>query len=290
MLNGKKNGLTEFYTYGQLTSKINYKNDIMHGLAETFYEDGKVESKENYNMGVLDGKLIKYYYSGKVEVDAFVVNGKPTTDSKSYFKSGRKKSEFIKIDNGKKIKELTYFENGKINSELFYDSKFNKNGLSVTYDLNNNIIYKGSYKNDLMEGSSITYFSDGKVKTNSNYIQGKQNGLYEKYEQPKQDIYCLIIEGKYVDGLKEGIFRHYNKLGEIEDEIHYKNDYKILTIKNGIKEVVYFEKTNSVAHFLGYKLWENDTLKIKVDYTRLEDKAIGEKIYFKGKLIRKFMY
>ena len=55
----------EYYEYGQLNEKIDYKDGMEHGLREYYDENGQIEVIANYKDGELHGLAESYDEDGK---------------------------------------------------------------------------------------------------------------------------------------------------------------------------------------------------------------------------------
>ena len=63
--NGERHGPWEdYYTNGNILSKLNYINGKFHGLYESYYSNGKLWYKVNYVNGVEHG-LSEWYSNGE---------------------------------------------------------------------------------------------------------------------------------------------------------------------------------------------------------------------------------
>lgn len=112
------------------------------------------------------------------------------------------------------------------------------------YDNNNMLLESGEMLDGLKTGAWITYHSDGRVKSITNYIAGKKDGLQVNLSDKgyielqafyKDDVFHgnwttyatgsrKIEERVYNMGKLDGINKHYDKLGKLQKEIGFKND------------------------------------------------------------------
>ena len=70
-----------------------------------------------------------------------------------------------------------------------------------------------------------TYYSNGKL--HEEYFQNnkKIEGSYKSYfQQDIMDMPHILLEGKYIGGIKYGLFTHYYFHGQISEEKNYNND------------------------------------------------------------------
>jgi antitoxin component YwqK of YwqJK toxin-antitoxin module len=85
-----------------------------------------------------------------------------------------------------------------------------------------------------------SYFSDGQLWTEVNYINNKMNGIFKSYHyngceltnvnSKRENLSStnflgqIIIEVNYIDGLKQGIYKLYYENGQIIIEVNYIDD------------------------------------------------------------------
>jgi antitoxin component YwqK of YwqJK toxin-antitoxin module len=72
---GKRNGLSEYYSDGKLTSRDHYINDEVNGISETFRE-GILLSKKSYLNDELNGVSFEYHWNGQIKLKTQYKNGK----------------------------------------------------------------------------------------------------------------------------------------------------------------------------------------------------------------------
>ena len=211
-LNGFKNGkgkqysydgYLEFegeYFYGKMWNGKGYDqlNNIafeLHngkGYIKEYFSKGKLSFECEYLNGERNGKGKEYHYSNEIlEFEGEYLNGKRNGNGKEYNKDGLLEFEGEYLY-GHKLRGRAYINNKlEYEGEYLYDKKWNGKG----YDENGNIVY------ELKNGN-------GKVKEYDNYFK------------------TLKFEGEYLNGLKNGIGKEYNKNGKTMFEGEYKNGLK----------------------------------------------------------------
>jgi antitoxin component YwqK of YwqJK toxin-antitoxin module len=105
-------------------------------------------------------------------------------------------------------------------------SKFDgKNGtLKEYYEIGNGQAIKktAEYKDGMLNGPYLEYYSNGNVKTDAHYIKGELNGIRKHfYENGKTKA-----EETYKDGQRNGIYKYYYKDGKVETEYMFANGIK----------------------------------------------------------------
>jgi antitoxin component YwqK of YwqJK toxin-antitoxin module len=206
--NGKADGtITRYTPDGKLEYEKSMKDGIEEGaersydvsgkvVSETVFKNGKAEGKsfahynrgsrdaylktEYYKAGVLDGDYSEIYANGTVKVKGKYLNGKKEDVWEANKEDGKKKpTETFK--NGNLIKRITYFTDDKIEMERNFDENGKQHGVEKKYD-----------------------WEDGSLKTELNYVHGKQAG--------KQVRYMNSNAGNYIET------SFYNEAGQKDGE------------------------------------------------------------------------
>ena len=112
MLNNKKNGECSYYNEnGILESRVEFKDDLVHGKQISYYEEGGIHFELKRRHGKRDGEKNHYYYGGRII-------------KRKYYSDDEEKMS------------ISYHENEKINVII---SVQNDNGFAVTYDKEMNL-------------------------------------------------------------------------------------------------------------------------------------------------------
>ena len=141
------------------------------------------------------------------------------------------------------VKSWRTYNDETLITTINFCNKKKCNGEYVWRDEKNRIIFKESYKNDLLNGKCSTYYKNGKLKTEAdmkdnkidgkfciyydtgimksitNYRNGKKHGNYEQFFSTGQKE----ITASYVNGKLNGEYILYNDKGKIINQIEYKN-------------------------------------------------------------------
>jgi antitoxin component YwqK of YwqJK toxin-antitoxin module len=104
-----------------------------------------------------------------------------------------------KYDDGSPKKIEVYQQNIKIEEKEFYP--------------NQQLKYKGNFKDGKRDGEWIYYYDDGKVWSEGGFLNDKRHGVTKVYFPNGQ----LRYRGGYDKGKKTGIWKFYNENGQ---EIH----------------------------------------------------------------------
>ena len=277
-----------------------------------------------------------YYPNGQKSSEGFLVEGKPDGYWKNYFDTGVLKSEgnrkefqldstwkFFRMD-GSLQQSIEYQANVKTGAECYYDSLGRKDRMIT-------------YLNDLKNGPAAEYFSSGKQKISFNYVNNQIEGKYFEYAEDGRvitrrtykngliyseerinrynknaqrvglwvdlrDNGKLKEEGNYLNGLKEGTFKVYNKQGEfwkfefyelgvlkdnteetefVKIEKFYDEKGRVIErggTKNGLKHGT-FQTLDSTGNIIFSKLYLNDVKQAEGKFDTL-NREIGEWKYF----------
>jgi len=277
-----------------------------------------------------------YYSNGKKSSEGFLVEGKPDGYWKNYFETGVLKSEgnrknfqldstwkFFRTD-GSLQQTIEYKENLKFGQECYYDSLGRKErsvsfksdvkeGAASEYFPSGTIRTLFNYSNNLIEGKYFEYAEDGRVITRRTY----KNGLIyseekiNRYNKNNQRVGLWVDlrengklkeEGNYLNGLKEGTFKLYNKQGDfwkfefyelgilkenteetefVKIEKFYDEKGRIIErggTKNGLKHGT-FQTLDSTGNIIFSRLYLNDIKQAEGKYDTL-NREIGEWKYF----------
>jgi antitoxin component YwqK of YwqJK toxin-antitoxin module len=168
--------------FGQAQKQCGYKDGLQEGNCIFYYDNGQKHWDQNWKKGKLDGNYIAYFENGKEK-------------AKGVYKKGQKVGEWIYFDQqGTKTGmqkytgwkgnvysgdcEETIYSNGKIESISF-----------------------GKMVNGNEEGKWKTFFENGKLKAECNFVNGEKEGELFLYKEDgtleKTEVYK---KGKLVSG------------------------------------------------------------------------------------------
>ncbi len=286
---------------------------------------------------------IFYYANGQKSSEGYLEQGKPNGYWKNYYDNGILKSEGNRKDfqldstwkffreDGTLQQSIEYLANVKSGAECYYDSLGRKerlitfkndikDGPAAEYFGSGNLRTSFSYVNNLIEGKYFEYAEDGRVITRRTY----KNGLIyseekiNRYNKSGQRVGLWVDlrengrlkeEGNYLNGLKEGTFKVYNKQGEfwkyefyelgilkenteetefVKIEKFYDSKGRIIErggTKNGQKHGI-FQSLDSTGNIIFSRLYLNDIKQAEGKYDSL-NREVGEwKYYFPSGAVR----
>ncbi|MCA1761462.1 MAG: toxin-antitoxin system YwqK family antitoxin [Cryomorphaceae bacterium] len=186
MENGNPNGYWKtYYPNGELKSDGNRKNFLLDSTWNFYNESGLKTSEINYKKGNKHGSVITYQNGVKYEVSQFENDVKVGT-SKIYFPTGELKKT-IPYENGKENgKGFEYERDGRIITLLEYEDGFLRKADRVNrFDDRNK-----------KRGTWIDFHPNGQLALEGYYMNGKKNGIFKKFDRDGN----LISLEKYRDG------------------------------------------------------------------------------------------
>jgi antitoxin component YwqK of YwqJK toxin-antitoxin module len=179
-----------------------------------------------------NGYNVFYHSNGKVASEGFFKNGLPDGVWKTYNDNG------VLIAIGKKNLGLNdsiwifYTDEGKLKSKFEY--AFNqKNGCAIIYDSLEHVKTELFYLNDTILNEKIEYYPTGEIKSITNFINGKADGLALEFSKDGDVISEIIYDDGFIkskielnrydsNGNKTGYWRVLYPDGTIQSETTYK--------------------------------------------------------------------
>lgn len=212
-LNFKLDSLWRFYSdSGVVTAEYNYTGGIKNGLQRNYYPNGKLRTAETDSMGIRVGTSQFYDERGNRIKSIPYTNGVENGMAREY------NSEDLLIT-------VAFYRNGffqreeKINR---LDKSGRKQGIYRTYYDSDQLKSEGAYTDDLKDGLFKEYAEDGRVMKKEEYRMGELIPD-EKEEQEKFEVKrnyfpdgSVRIVGTYKKGMPEGIFRQYDREGNLD--------------------------------------------------------------------------
>jgi len=146
---------------------------------------------------------------------------------KGYYVNNKKTGVWITTLSSNLIQRLEYYKDGV------------KDGISLSIDRKGHLMSQEYFKNGLLNGLSINYTAFSEMQVSEiNYLNGKKNGIYRTY----YDNGKLQEETNYIEDIKDGQSKWYNKAGKRVAEYNYGNG-----AFQGIQKTYYDNDTLSTA-------------------------------------------
>ena len=242
---------------GQLSEECFYSNGVLNGSCKMFYYNGKTKFNGSYIMGQYDGLIYEYSDDGTLAKSAKYNNGVLNGDYWEEPSQGNRVKCVYK-DGNLNGRYIEYHYTGK---PAFYGDYVNglREGNFVYNYPDGNLEKRVNYIHGLKEGKVIfyskinesTYSPDQKELGEVNYINDNLNGKYIVWALiGKNDVNFLSdesnfkidpptwnetykIEGCYVNGNPDGIFKFYYLDGNILSTKNSTNIYSRKIFDNG---------------------------------------------------------
>lgn len=203
-LSEKQGTWTLFFDDGQIQAVGEYKNNLKTGEWEYFYENGALRQKGAYKDNFSDGKWLWYYDNGNILREENYILGEIV-------------GVIYELDiHGDTIAKGKYTQNVK-HGKWFYK-------IGDEYET-------GNYYFGRKRGEWLTYYyPDMKLKSVSNYTDGRKTGKFKSYYSNKK----IKEIGQYENDNKSGKWTYYTSDGNIDYTAEYSrgklikvNDYNI---------------------------------------------------------------
>lgn len=208
-------------------------------------------------------EFVQYRYeNGVVSSEGTMRNGKPDGYWKTYFPSGKLKTAGRRFNFQLDSTWNFYREDGTLERSIDYREDV-KNGAEKIYDAKGNIMEEFRNENNVRNGPAHSFYDTGQVKKDFQVINNKEEGKAIEYERDGRiitlityksgfiyteerinrldlqgrrigvwrDLYedgSLQLEGNWARGMKNGVFKFYNRKGELEKLELYEDDVLVI--------------------------------------------------------------
>jgi antitoxin component YwqK of YwqJK toxin-antitoxin module len=143
---------------------------------------------------------------------AVLNNSDNQTIESGYIKNNTKEGQWIYYDTkGERIMKTENYVHGKLQ------------GITLEFNERFELIKRTNYDNGQPNGYFATY-NRSRVKSEGYYKAGKYHGRYTKYYDYSDQIQA---ETDYQNGLQHGIYRFYDKQGNMTLDYEYKDGEKV---------------------------------------------------------------
>ena len=266
--NVNPNGYNKFYyENGTVSSEGTMENGHPNGYWKTYYDNNVLKSEGNRKSFELDSVWTFY---NKVGSRSLVINYKEGMTDGHKLKYNDEdvvlSDEIYKNDVRHGVSSY-FYKNGNIKEEISY-SKGNKQGKSYEYDRDSVIITIQKYESDFLVDQEYINRRDRK---------GLKIGRWKMFYASKR----VRLEGKYINGKREGFFREFSDDGKLLNTFKYVNG----ELMEDVKE--FTNITIDKEYYIGAKVKSEMTLVngipngIYRKYTK-EGEVIEAKLYRNG--------
>lgn len=216
--NDKKEGSEkEFDSYsGKVTSKIKYEKGDKTGQGVAYFTNGNLKAKGNYNADEKVGVWKYYYMNGNLKSEQFESNPNGNyTISSEFAISGKKTSETL--FDGKQNEVLTYVFDS---AGILYDTvAYIEAGKQITYYPNGKVKSEMQIENGLKHGIRKAYYPNGNLASEGQYVLNKAHGTWKWYYPNGK----LSSEGNYYYGERHGVWKWNHENGKTSSEHFYNH-------------------------------------------------------------------
>jgi hypothetical protein len=193
---GKRNGRHILNVGSIMVQEFYYKDDVLHGVCKRWDRTGQLESIEPFEKGLLEGTC-KYYKNGSVLRTVQFHRGLKNGEELDFDRSERK-LQSTWYSNGDADSIIAWFPNGRMASKkINSQQQFGKPRPSsyTEWDSAGVKLQEGYYSGSQRAGKWTTYYPNGKVRSVTNYAEGRVNGLFTKwYQNGKKMIEMHVFE------------------------------------------------------------------------------------------------
>jgi len=244
-----QDGYTKFkYPNGKVSSEGMIRDGKPDGYWKSYYEDGKIKTEGNRKNFVLDSTWKFYNDKGLMYLIYTYKNGKKYGDKITFTPMLKDSTKGIMASRENFVNDTLqgngyYYKSGKLHQIIFY-----RDGLAEgkSYEFSPDslitgiITYKGGFIKSVVkinqyspeghkEGLWQTFYADGTVKWEGNYIDGKRDGYFKSYNEKGS----LVTIEKYINDVLQ---LDAPELAKLEIKTDYFSDGKIKSsgpVKNG---------------------------------------------------------
>jgi uncharacterized protein len=241
--NGVRHNSYKYYSpYGTIQYERNYYNGKLHGIDKIYDLVGNLRLIDEFTFGENNGKTVRFFKSGKKMYEYTSFDGSNEGDYIYYNQEGtpilkvvyennmaiqysnlNSEGVFgtpIEIVNETAIIESKY-PNGKL-AIKFQIEKGNITGKLIVQNKEGNPEYEANYKNGILEGNRIEYYSNGKIYKRENFKNSDYFGEQNYFDEEGRPWITATFENDELHG----------------DFLIYKNGKLLVTKKYDSDELV----------------------------------------------------
>lgn len=231
---------TTYFRNGQVEMHLMYGEEgELDGSYTSFFDNGQLRAKGQYLAGKPTGKWVYYYKNGQLEREGIFDEEGLSQGKWVYFEENGLPDMVLNFQEDELVGRQEYYDyDGKLVRVVMAEgaSKFVKedyldelgnvahsygdpdgNYSVVGYSVDGVMSMKGQYKDGLMTGNWQWFYSNGKLKSESSYVEGKKNGAERSYNAKGQLSQEVMIK----DGKWDGLFRSFYADGTLDRQGHY---------------------------------------------------------------------
>lgn len=216
---GQKNYEKYYYDNGNISSEGTMENGRPNEYWKTYYPNGQLKSEGNRENFKLDSTWYFYAEQGDTVSAIDYKAGKKHGKVISYRNNVRYEVSHYK-DNVKVDRSFIYYPTGEIKQVIPYDEGL-ESGSGYVYDRSGRIITLLEYEEGYLRSSKkVNRFTD----------QGKKRGTWVEFHPNG----VLAMEGYYMNGKRNGIFKTYDKKGDLLSLEKYRDDQLVMDTEESV--------------------------------------------------------
>ena len=242
---------TDYYSDGKVKVVGTYKDGIPEGIRREYDEQGKVHKSYIFRKGKIVGEGIftdegkregnwkEYFPDGTLKALGSYHNDNRIGKWKFYYHTGQLEEIGAYIDGEPDSTWRWFYKSGKVlRIENFYNGL--SDGVLTEYDEEGEIITQGDYLEGKKEGN--WFYQVGDNSDEGKYAEGMRNGLWKSYYADG----TLSFEGKFVDDLPNGEHKWYWPNGKLKQHGRY-----VMGRRNG--DLKKYDSTGLMIITINYK-------------------------------------
>lgn len=277
-VNNKYEGMmTEYWLNGNKKTEAMYADSLLHGPSKKWYANGNLEWEGHYTKGIHTGKWISYHSNGAKSAEGTYDesgSGNLVDTYTEYDYRGTMTTRISGYNQGKTNgTEIIYYPDGTVQSKLVIQDDVIKH--IDCFDLTGKNIYTTDEKEGVLHYKF--FYPEGTLKREGDYKNGLKTGVWKEYNV----LGKLINELNWMDGLQSGVQKQYYTNGKLQ-LIYACDSGKVSGEVNK-----YFE--NGSPYFTGYYesdrpagLWtsyySNDSIENKAYF--VNGKMVGRRMSY----------
>jgi uncharacterized protein len=180
------------YPEGTLKSKQEYKGKQLNGVSTWFYKNGRKQLEVVYKDDLPHGPTTRWYFSGSKELQENYIGGKRNGLVRKWDLQGKLIEEISYKNDTLHGPYTLYHESTEIRVDGHYYMGM-QDSTWTYYEISGMKVGDGSYKKGT--GFQRSYFSNGRVKLLTHYVNNKKNGYEIAYDREGNEVSRVL----YVD-------------------------------------------------------------------------------------------
>ena len=197
-----------YFQNGKKEKESYYVKGKLNGLSKEWYPSGKPKYNVEYKNGLVYGKEIAWFE-----------NGNKSKETEVYQQENNKGNYVKPLLNGN---QFHYYENGKLRLVQPYKD-FLPHGKWVEYSNSGKLISERNYQAGQLIGADIAYYDNGNMREKTPYqlftIKGRDTSLMHGLQQSFFENGAVIRDMNYVQGIPYGLLTMYFENGAIERQL-----------------------------------------------------------------------